>query len=48
MDSCIKGERQAKGIWKQGPEVNIWAQEGYGSGEGFTMRNFIVSIVQLI
>ena len=28
MDSYIKGETQAKGIWKQDPETNIWAQEG--------------------
>jgi hypothetical protein len=24
-----KGGKQAKGIWKQDPEVNIWAQEGW-------------------
>ena len=23
-----KGGMQAKGIWKQDPEANIWAQEG--------------------
>ena len=28
MVSYIKGGMQAKGIWKQDPEVNIWAQEG--------------------
>ena len=28
MDVNIKGETQAKGIWKQGPEANIWAQKG--------------------
>ena len=28
MDSYIKGRMQAKGIWKQDPEANIWAQEG--------------------
>ena len=28
MVSYIKGGMQAKGIWKQDPEANIWAQEG--------------------
>jgi hypothetical protein len=27
MVSYIKGGIQAKGIWKQDPEANIWAQE---------------------
>ena len=27
MVSYIKGRLQAKGIWKQDPEANIWAQE---------------------
>ena len=27
MVSYIKGGIQAKGIWKQDPEVNIWVQE---------------------
>ena len=27
MLSYIKGETKAKGIWKQDPEANIWAQE---------------------
>ena len=27
--SYIKGGMQAKGIWKQYPEVNIWVQEGW-------------------
>ena len=26
--SQIKGGMQAKGIWKQDPEVSIWDQEG--------------------
>ena len=26
MASYIKGGMQAKGIWKQDPEANIWAQ----------------------
>ena len=25
----IKGGMQAKDIWKQDPEANIWAQEGW-------------------
>ena len=29
MVSYIKGGMQAKGIWKQDPEENIWAQEGW-------------------
>jgi hypothetical protein len=29
MASYIKGEAQAKGIWKQDPEAHIWAQEGW-------------------
>ena len=29
MVSYIKGGIQAKGIWKQDPEANIWAQEGW-------------------
>ena len=49
MVSYIKGGSQAKGIWKQDPDVNIWAQEGWeGSGEGSTMRNFIVCTIHLI
>ena len=28
MVSYIKGRLQAKGIWKQDPEANIWAQRG--------------------
>ena len=50
MVSYIKGGMQAKGIWKKDPEVNIWAQEGreWGSGEGSTMRNFMVCTVNLI
>ena len=27
-----KGGIQTKGIWKQDPEVNIWAQEGWEWG----------------
>ena len=27
MVSYIKGGMQAKGIWKQDPETNLWAQE---------------------
>ena len=30
--SYIKGGIQAKGIWKQDPEANIWAQEGWEWG----------------
>ena len=30
--SYIKGGMQAKGIWKQDPEANIWAQEGWEWG----------------
>ena len=29
MVSYIKGGLQAKGILKQDPEANIWAQEGW-------------------
>ena len=29
MISYIKGGIQAKGIWKQDPKANIWAQEGW-------------------
>ena len=32
MVSYIKGGFQAKGIWKQDPEANIWAQEGWEWG----------------
>ena len=32
MDSYIKVGTQAKSIWKQDPEENIWAQE-VGDGE---------------
>ena len=32
MVSYIKGGTQAKGIWKQDPEANIWAQEGWEWG----------------
>jgi hypothetical protein len=40
----IKGGMHAEGIWKQDPEANILTQErlNRGSGEGFTMRTFIV------
>ena len=30
--SYIKGGMQAKGIWKQDPEANIWTQEGWECG----------------
>jgi hypothetical protein len=30
--SYIKGGMQAKGIWKQNPETNIWIQEGWERG----------------
>ena len=47
--SCTKGATQAKGIWKQDPEANIWAQrDENGTGQGFTMRNFIVCTVHII
>ena len=42
----IKGGTQAKGIWKQDPEANIWTQ--MMSGEGSTMSNFIFCTVHLI
>ena len=29
--SYIKRGLQAKGIWKQDPETNIWVEEGYES-----------------
>ena len=32
MVSYIKGGIQAKGIWKQDPEANFWAQEGWECG----------------
>ena len=32
MVSYIKGGIQAKGIWKQDPEANIMAQEGWELG----------------
>ena len=32
MVSYITGEMQTKGIWKQDPEANIWAQEGWEWG----------------
>ena len=32
MVSYIKGGMQTKGIWKQGPEANIWAQVGWEWG----------------
>ena len=32
MVPYIKGGIQAKGIWKQDPEANIWAQEGWEWG----------------
>ena len=32
MVSYIKGEMQAKSIWEQDPQVNIWAQEGWEWG----------------
>ena len=46
----IKGNMEAKDVWKQNPEANIWAEEGLemGSGEGSIMRKFIACIVRLI
>ena len=45
----VMGGIQAKDIWNQGPEANIWAQEGWEWGaEDFTMRNFIVITDHLI
>ena len=32
MVSYIKEGMQAKGIWKQDPEANIWSQEGWEWG----------------
>ena len=32
MVSYFKGGIQAKDIWKQDPEANIWAQEGWEWG----------------
>ena len=32
MVSYIKGGMQAKGIWKQDPDANIWVQEGWEWG----------------
>ena len=32
MVSYIKGGIQAKGVWKQDREANIWAQEGWEWG----------------
>ena len=32
MVSYIKGGMQAKGIWKQDPEANIWVQEEWEWG----------------
>ena len=38
-----------KGIWKQDPQANILAQEGWeGNWEGPRMRNFIIYTVHLI
>ena len=38
--SYIKGGIQAKGISKQDPEANFWAQEGYEFGvEKASQRN---------
>ena len=47
MTSYIKGGTQAKGIWKQDPEANIWSPRGMrmGNGDDFTMRNIIVCTV---
>ena len=36
--SLIKGEMQVKGIWKQDPEANIWAQ-GDENGEWRKFQN---------
>ena len=38
MVSYIKGATQAKGIWEQSPEVNIWAQEGWEWGMDKTLQ----------
>jgi hypothetical protein len=44
----FSGTGETKGIWKQGPEANIWAKKDEnGSGEGPTVRNFIVYTVHL-
>ena len=44
MVSFIKGGTQDKGIRRYDPEANIWMR--MGSGEGFTMKNFIVCTVK--
>ena len=36
MVSHIKGGTQAKGIWKEDPEANIWAKKDE-NGEGITV-----------
>ena len=50
MVSYIKGGMQAKIIWKQDPETNIWTQEGseWGADKAPQMRNFIIFISRLI
>ena len=40
MVSYIKGRIQAKGIWKQDPEANIWAQEGSEWGVKAPQRGY--------
>ena len=47
----VEGETQANGIWKQDPEANILMMKKVlrmESGEGSTMKNFIVCTVQQI
>ena len=46
----IKFKKSSSFIWKQDPEANIWAQEGWewGVEKAHTTRNFVVCTVKLI
>ena len=48
--SYIKGRMQANSIWKKGPWDKYFGSRGMkmGSGEGSTMRSFIICTVLLI
>ena len=45
MVSYIKEGTQAKGIWKQDPEANIWAQEESGEGSTIATSLFFLSSI---
>jgi len=46
--SHTKERTQIEGVWEQGPEKNIWTQEGGSGEEVYIVRSFITCTFQMI